>query len=153
MIEIRPFRPEDFDVLLDLANQAVPFAPEENAEWLAYRKAFDDSDRLRRHYIAEEGVRAVGYGCLEQQGDDPQTLRIYMVCSPANLRGEVGNQLFGRLIHDAEILGVKSLWARELQNDRPIADFFLSRGFNETRRFTIPDHPPMLIFESHLLKG
>jgi hypothetical protein len=33
-IEIRPFRQEDFDLLPDLSNQAMPFAPQENAEWL-----------------------------------------------------------------------------------------------------------------------
>jgi hypothetical protein len=33
-IEIRPFRQEDFDLLLHLSNQAMPFTPQENAEWL-----------------------------------------------------------------------------------------------------------------------
>ena len=66
MIAIRPFRQDDFDTLLDLANQAVPFAPSENAEWLEYRKAFDESNRLRRHYMATENGEPAGYGCLEQ---------------------------------------------------------------------------------------
>jgi N-acetylglutamate synthase-like GNAT family acetyltransferase len=150
LIKLRPFRPEDFDLLLDLANQAVPFAPQENIEWLAYRQAFDESIHLRRHYMAEENGQAVGYGCLEQQGENPQTLRIYVVCAPANIHGEVGDLLYARLILDARELGVERLWARELQEDTPIAEFFIGRGFVEIRRFAIPDYPPMLVFELEL---
>jgi hypothetical protein len=39
MIALRPFELSDFELLLDLANQAVPFAPRENAHWLAARKS------------------------------------------------------------------------------------------------------------------
>ncbi len=38
MIQLRPFSKDDFDLLLDLANQAVPFAPQENMDWLEARR-------------------------------------------------------------------------------------------------------------------
>ena len=46
MTYLRPFAPADWDTLLDLANTAVPFAPAENAEWLAYRRAFRETERF-----------------------------------------------------------------------------------------------------------
>ena len=149
MIEIRPFRQQDFGVLLDLAHQAAPFAPAENADWLEYRKAFDESKRLRCHYIATDANKAVGYGCLEQQGDAPQSLRIYVVCSPSNLCN-VGNLLYARLIQQTKELKATRLWARELQDDVPICEFFTGKGFVETRRFTLPDQAPMVVFQLDL---
>jgi hypothetical protein len=150
MIQIRPFQPEHFDLLLALADQAVPFAPDENAEWLAYRKAFDESTRLRRHYLAWEGEIPVGYGCLEQQGDDTQTLRIYVVCSPERLNGEVGDALYDRLKLDVEELNITKLWARELQADEPISQFFTGKGFEVTERVTPPNFAPVVVFEQEV---
>jgi GNAT superfamily N-acetyltransferase len=148
MIEIRSFRPEDFRLLLDLANQAVPFAAEANAEWLEYRQAFDESQRLRRHYIAEDHHHhPVGYGCLEQQGNDPKTLRIYVVCSPQHLQADIGAVLYARLLHDAKDIGATLLWARELQDDRPACRFFVRHGFVETQRVTPLNISPVVVFQ------
>lgn len=147
MTELRPFRHADWGVLLDLANQAVPFAPQENVEWLEHRKAFDVTKRIRRHYIAAKNETPVGYGCLEQQSDCPDSFRIYVVSSPANLRGEVGNLLYTQLLQDAKELRATNLWAREFEKDGPIREFFTSRGFTEVQRFTIPDKPPMVVFK------
>jgi N-acetylglutamate synthase-like GNAT family acetyltransferase len=146
MIELRPFQKEDWGVLLDLANLAVPFAPEDNEEWLEYRKAFDESVRNRRHYIATDGGIPVGYGCLEQQGDDPQQLRVFVVCSPESLPGEIGSRLYERLLKDAKELGATLLWAREFQQDAPIREFLTERGFVEVQRFTLPDQLPMVVY-------
>jgi N-acetylglutamate synthase-like GNAT family acetyltransferase len=153
MLDIRPFRQEDFAVLADLANQAAPFAPEENAVWLERRKAFDESKRIRRHYIATETNQPVGYGCLEQQDDDPTSLRIYVVCSPAQMHGEVGNRLYARLIENAIELGAATLWAREFQADVSIRAFFKAHGFVETRHFTLPASEPMVMFELDLRRN
>jgi hypothetical protein len=106
MIGLRPFVSNDFGLLLDLANQAVPFSPRENADWFAARKAFDESRMLRRHYIAYQvnDQAAVGYGCLEQQGETAESLRTYVVCRPDRLTGTVGETLFSQLLADATAL-------------------------------------------------
>jgi N-acetylglutamate synthase-like GNAT family acetyltransferase len=130
-MELRPFPRADWDVLHNLANQAVPFAPQENAEWLEHRKAFDESQRIRRHYIATRNETPVGYGCLEQQSDDPGWFRVYVVCSPAHLDGEAGNLLYAQLLQDAKELRATTLWAREFERDEPIREFFTSLGFDE----------------------
>ena len=147
MTTIRPFQPTDWDFLLDLANQAVPFAPKENAEWLGYRQAFDESTRIRRHYMAVSDGIPMGYGGLEQQDDDPKKLRMYTVCNPQNMRGEVGDQLCAQLFSDAKVLGARQLWAREYQADEHARDFFTRHGFVDAQRFTVPDQPPLVIYQ------
>ena len=146
MIDLQPFREEDWDTLLELANQAVPFAPHQNAEWLNYRKAFDESKFKRRHYIATDKARHIGYGCLEQQNDDPKGLRIFVVCHPDNLGKEVGAVLYDKLLQDAKEMGAEHLWAREYQADEPLRDFFLKHGFEEAKRFTLPNDEPMIVY-------
>lgn len=137
MIQIRPFATQDFTVLLDLANHAVPFATETNPEWLKYRQAFDDSKYIRRHYLALNGAAPIGYGALEQQSDDPHIFRIYVVCSPAHLQAEPGERLYATLVKDAVELQAIRLWAREFFEDQPIRHFFTSRGFVENEPFTV----------------
>jgi N-acetylglutamate synthase-like GNAT family acetyltransferase len=150
MLHIRPFHQQDWEILLELANQAVPFAPKENLEWLEYRKAFDESSHIRRHYIAQVDNRPIGYGCLEQQEDDLKSLRIYVVCNPAHLQDEVGEQLYLKLWEEAKQLGAIRLWAREFQNDEPIREFFTRQGFIETQRYTPPNFSPLSIFQLDL---
>lgn len=147
MIEIRPFEPEDFGVLLDLANQAVPFAPEANAEWLEYRRAFDETRRVRRHYLATDNCTPIGYGGLEQQDDDPTRLRVYVVSSPQRLASSVGDTLFKQLLKNANELGAKTLWARELLSDESARAFFTGHGFVETERRIVPNFAPVVVFQ------
>jgi N-acetylglutamate synthase-like GNAT family acetyltransferase len=150
MIEMRPFQEEDWKILLNLANQAVPFASQENAEWLEYRINFDESRRTRRHYIATNNKNPIGYGCLEQQSDDLLWLRVYVVCSPEILHSKVGKLLYEKLLQDARELGALHLWARELQEDEPIREFLAGCGFVEVQRFALPDQPPMVVYNLDL---
>lgn len=134
MIDIRPFHPTDWGVLLDLANQAVPFAPQENAEWLEYRKAFDESRRVRRHYLAVDSDRPVGY----------------VVASQAHLHGEVGARLYARSLQDTQELRTTHLWAREFHSDAHARAFFLSHGFAESEPFVPAGQKPIVVFNLHL---
>lgn len=146
MITIRSFQEDDFDMLLKLANQAVPFASEGNREWLEYRKSFDETENFRYHCMAEESGKSIGYGCLEQQSDDPNWLRIFVVCAPEKLSGEVGAKLFDQLLAKAKETSVGHLWAREYQKDHTAAKFFKERGFVEVNRFELPDELPMVVY-------
>ena len=149
MTKIRPFHPSDFGLLLELANQAVPFAPEGNQEWLEYRKSFDETRLFRYHCIAEENGEATGYGCLEQQSDDPAWLRIFVVCHPEKLGGKVGTRLFDHLLEKAKLTPATNLWAREYQRDQAAEQFFKEHGFEEVNRLELPDELPMVV---HTLK-
>lgn len=150
MIEIRPFQEEDWGMLLALANKAVPFAQQGNIAWLNNRKAFNERQRLRRHCIATMHTKPVGYGCVEQQSDDPAWLRVFVVCSPELLHREVGLRLYDHLLEEARALGAAHLWAQEYQADLATAHFFISRGFREVRRFTPPDELPMVAYQLDL---
>ena len=150
MLEIRPFQPEDWELLLPLANQAVPFAPVENAEWFDKRHEFDDVHRLRRHYLAWQDNQPAGYGGLEQQGDGLERLRAYVVAAPEHLSGAVGTELFVQLLTDAIQLGARTLWARELLADEVARAFFTSHGFVETQRASPPNFPTVVVFELNL---
>jgi N-acetylglutamate synthase-like GNAT family acetyltransferase len=150
MLEIRPFQPEDWDLLLPLANQAVPFAPAENAEWFDKRREFDAAHRMRRHYLAWQDDQPAGYGGLEQQDDGLERLRIYVVAAPENLAGAAGANLFAQLLADARELGARTLWARELLADEVARKFFTTHGFVETQRATPPNFPTVVVFELNL---
>lgn len=129
-----------------MANQAVPFAPDGNKEWLEYRKSFDANKLFRYHCIAEENGKATGYGCLEQQSDDPAWLRIFVVCHPEKPSGKVGSRLFDHLLEKAKITPATNLWAREYQRDQAAEKFFKERGFEEVNRFELPDDLPMVVY-------
>jgi N-acetylglutamate synthase-like GNAT family acetyltransferase len=150
MLEIRPFQPQDWDHLLDLANQAVPFAPTENAEWFKMRREFDDANRIRRHYLAWQDIQPVGYGGLEQQSEGLERLRAYVVAAPENQNGAVGARLLAQLLADARELGARALWARELLADEVARAFFTSHGFIETQRAAPPNFAPVVVFELNL---
>jgi N-acetylglutamate synthase-like GNAT family acetyltransferase len=147
MITLHAFSAEEFGALLDLANQRNPFTPQQKAEWSDVRKAFDEYKRLSRYYLAIESGRAVGYGCIEQQGDDPSWLRIYLVGSPSDMQGEMGEQLYAQLLQDAKELKVAGLWAYELQANEIAQAFFMARGFAETERSAPPGQPPMVVYQ------
>jgi len=117
-----------------LADQAVPFAQQENVEWLENRKAFEESKYKHCHFIARESGHPVGYGCLEQQSDDPKLLRIFVVCHPDNLVGEVGDLIYEKLLRDAMDMEAEHLWAHEYQAYNPIYSFFFRHGFIEAKR-------------------
>jgi N-acetylglutamate synthase-like GNAT family acetyltransferase len=152
MVEIRPFLQDDWAVLFDLANQAVPFAQQGNITWLNNRKAFDDTRRIRRHFIATKNGLPVGYSCIEQQSEDPAWLRIYVVCSPEYLNEAVGMRLYESVIQAAKELGAEHLWAQEYQADRSIGRFFTERGFDEVRRFAPPNELPMVVYQRDWVK-
>jgi N-acetylglutamate synthase-like GNAT family acetyltransferase len=146
MKEVRPFHLSDFGLLLELANQAVPFAPKGNKEWLEYHKSFGEAKFLRYHCIAEENGEATGYGCLEQQSDDPAWLRIIVVCHPTKPSGKVGARVFDHLLEKAKMTPATNLWAREYQRDRAAEKFFKEHGFEEVNRFELHDELPMVVY-------
>jgi N-acetylglutamate synthase-like GNAT family acetyltransferase len=136
--------------LLPLANQAVPFAPAENAEWFNKRREFDVAHRFRRHYLAWQNGQPAGYAGLEQQAESLERLRVYVVAAPENLNGAVGTRLFAQLLADARELGARTLWARELLADEVARAFITGQGFVETQRAAPPNFAPVVVFEINL---
>ena len=109
-----------------------------------------DRQNDRNTAVSTENDEPVGYGYLEQQGNDPASHYIYVLCSPSNIQSEVGSTLYARLLQDAKALGVRQLWARELQEDTPSCSFFAQQGFIETRRWTPPNYAPVMVLQLSL---
>ena len=147
---IRAAVEEDWNPLLDLAHDLVPFDREGNEEWLKLRRQFDTQNRTRRHYVAThpDDGRILGYGSIEQQDPDPQRFRLYLAVPP-DLRDQgLADLLYNRLLADLKELKAQTVWIREAISEWPppspekdLLDFFEQRGFVRDRliwRLTLP---------------
>ncbi len=132
---LHPFLDQESQAVLALANAAIPYDLEGNQRWLRLRRQVDEQRLLRRHYVVidDEARQLVGYGALEQQGPDPQRLRVYLLAYPGFLRRGVGIALYSRLTEDLEKLNVTSLWMQEYHQDSELLGFMHERGFVQTR--------------------
>ena len=132
-------RPNDSDwpAILRVANDALPNAPDGNAAWLEARQRFNDNTRRRRHYVAEGNGEIVGYGAVEEAS--PGRWRTFVVMSPEQLNGGIGDRMLRQLLADIHDLGGGVAWMREQADDRSLLAFVASWGFKETRRYTIDD--------------
>ena len=139
---IRTAVEQDWEPLLDLAHDIVPFDREGNEEWLKIRRQFDAKNRTRRHYVAThpDDGRILGYGCIEQQDPDPQRFRLYIVVPPDLLAQGLGDLLYNRLLADLKELKAQKVWIREAASQWPppapekdLLEFFEQRGFVRDR--------------------
>jgi len=131
----RPFD-GDYATLLALADAAAPFDPEGNRQWLRYRQQFDETRRVRRHYLGKDTAsgQAIAYGAVEQDADNPRHFRLFVLTDPARLHTGIGDQLIDRLFSDLQALGARTAWAREYSRDAQLLDFFRRHGFAVTQR-------------------
>ncbi len=133
-MDLRPVQDDDWPVILELANAALPWDADGNLEWLENRKQFSGR---RRHYVAEDAAtaQALGYGAIEE-GPAPDSFRIFIVMDPALLPTKTGALLYDRLVADLQALEASGVWAREFAADTDILSFFKEKGFEEQSRFT-----------------
>jgi N-acetylglutamate synthase-like GNAT family acetyltransferase len=130
---LRRAHDNDWPAIHELANTALPNAPDANAGWLAARQSFAGP---RGHYVAEGGGEVVAYGGIEDGGG--ARWRLFIVMGAQQLIGGLGDRMLDQLLHDASQLGASTLWMRE-QADDPLLAFMTDRGFVETKRFTVRD--------------
>ena len=131
-LSIRPCIDAELPSLLALADAAVPFDQDGNRRWLQARRAFDDTNALRRHYVVENAPGSIaGYGAIEQQDADPRRFRIYVV--PKRFGAGIEDLLFARLLGDLHELDAEVVWMREHHNDASLLAFARQQGFVETQ--------------------
>jgi len=133
---------QDWEPILQIANDMSPFDREGNELWLHVRRAFDVENRVRRHYAVNDPDtgQLAGYGSIEQQDADPKRFRMYVVATPEMLQKGVGDAIYGKLSDDLEELEATTVWIREAIRSWPVdypekylLDFFEERGFSHTR--------------------
>ncbi len=129
-----------------MADEALPSAADGNAAWLTNRRAFGDTGRPGRQYVAAEpDGRIVGYGAIEEDAEFGR-YRLFVVMSAERLDGGVGALLYERLYGNLVELGAHAVWMREQSDDRLVLAFATARGFRETQRF-IFDGVEMVVLE------
>lgn len=131
----------DWPHILRVANEAAPWAAEENRLWCANRRSFDPGAR-RRHYVAvDAGQQIIGYGAVEE-GPEPAHFRVFVVMSTPHLTDGIGDLVFNDLMRDIDELGGSVAWMREEARGDALIDFAERRGFRE---------PPSFAFEGRAI--
>jgi L-amino acid N-acyltransferase YncA len=128
-----PFDESRWQEVTALADAVVPFDTVGNREWTQNRRGFASSGRERRHHaVSDSAGRLVGYGAIEQQGDESDTYRLFIVPAADELWASVGSMLYDQLVVDASRLHAQRLVMREYSRDSALIAFFKERGFEET---------------------
>lgn len=138
-------------LLRSLSNYQVPQNPHGNEEWLRNRRAFDESERRRRHYVAVHTptYESVGYASLEQQAAGLPHYRMFLVFDPHRWAYEdLGDTMYQRLLLDAQDIGAKTLVLVEYANDLPFLNFLEKRGFVEVHHFLYDGFPVVRLEQS-----
>lgn len=133
---LRPFHIEDWKAVEEIVHATRPDDPHGVAAWVRTRREFDETARFRRHYtVVDEASGAVlGYGGLEQQGDNPKMLRIYTCETAPDAPPEVRSTLYERLRSEAMAAGATRLWARDYADETESLEFLRAQGFTDTHR-------------------
>jgi RNA polymerase sigma factor (sigma-70 family) len=133
---LRPFHIEDWKAVEEIAHATRPDDPHGVTAWMRTRREFDETARFRRHYtvVDETSGAVLGYGGLEQQGDDPKQLRIYACVTAPDAPPEVRDTLYERLLNEATAAGATRLWARDYADETEALDFLRAQGFADTHR-------------------
>jgi N-acetylglutamate synthase-like GNAT family acetyltransferase len=135
---LRPFGEEnveqDYALLHTLSNFQVPQDPKGNLEWQYNRRAYDESKRTRRHYIAHEQStgQPIAYAAIEQQENNSTVYRLFLVFNPDEWTfSEIGTFLYQHLLRDARAMGATSLVLVEYADDFRFLKFLSEHGFIE----------------------
>lgn len=142
----------DWSAILTLAQHSV--AAVEGAgdqeEWLGNRMHFDASRGVQRHFVAEHSGRIAGYASLESgSGSSPSSYRIFVVTQPANYDA-LGEVLYERLCRELAALRATEAWMVEYASDSVVVPFARARGFEEVRRFRLPEGLEAVVLSKQL---
>ena len=141
MIKIRYPEETDWITIARLADESVTHvsgAPSQG-DWVQLRRQFEG---VRRHCIAENEGRVVGYGCIEK-GNNNHTdeFRLFLVLRWLDKDStRIAVELLKRLRQDEKQLGIEYLWVREYAEDRPFIEFLLSCDFEVTKEYEFGGH-------------
>ena len=78
----------------------------------------------------------IGYGSVEESGDDPSWFRMLVCLANDRLADPVSDDLHAKLWCDLHDLGASGAWAREWATLTEVADYFVRLGYAETRRYS-----------------
>ncbi len=135
----RSTKPEDWPVVLTIANQSIAGVPGAGSqdEWLENRRCFASTGGVQRHFVARgaESDRLLAFGSVESDPKaSPSGFRIFVVTAPSELLS-VGSQVLEHALTQLRELGAQQAWFIEYAADTSLLSFAQARGFDEVRRF------------------
>jgi RNA polymerase sigma factor (sigma-70 family) len=132
---LRPFVEKDWESLSASTSEAGRGDAEGKELWLRDRRGFNETDYVRRHYVAEhEGTgQLLGYGSVEQTVYLPR-YRLILVVEPQWVRRGVGRLLLDRLVCDLREVGAVTVTYRGYESSDEIQCLLKESGFTETAR-------------------
>ena len=98
----------------------------------------------------EEDGEVIGYGAVEEAGDDPGWFRIFVVLPNERLQTPVAEQLHDRLWSDPASFSAAGAWFREDAKLEEVIQFFEAHGYEETRRYSAGG-PMMVVMKKPIL--
>ncbi len=138
-VELREPSETDWPAILDLANRSVRDVAGAGSQedWLENRLR---GAPIRRHFVAVEQSRIVGYAGLESQFDQVEGgFRLFVVTESERL-ADIGVLLHRRLHDLLRELSAVEAWLIEYAADERLLRFLSGLGFSEVRRFRLePD--------------
>jgi hypothetical protein len=133
-MNIRPLEPQDWKQVTWLASNEVQEGDHSlfGAVWA--RNRMDFSGR-RVHAVVESEGRVVAYCSLEH--DSADVWRGFIVLDWSAEDTAVRESAFSELEKFAREKSARSVWMREIAEDKALLDFVKSKGFNITRAYRL----------------
>ena len=105
-----------------------------NDLWLRGRQNFDETNYVRRQYVAEnEEGQMLAFGSIEQTIYLPK-YQLFIVADPKWLKSGVGDLLLDQLTNDLKESNAVTVYCREYASQTQLLEFLNERGFEEVDR-------------------
>ena len=132
---LRPMRDRDWSLFKSMASAREKSDVPGNELWLNRRQNFDETQYVRRQYVAEDAnsKQILGFGSIEQTIYLPR-YRLFLVTDPRWLRRGVGDLLLERLTTDLRAANAVTVSCREYASQIELLKFLADRGFKEVDR-------------------
>jgi GNAT superfamily N-acetyltransferase len=133
--QIRDFRPEDYEVVVDLVNRSFPEYPDTVEEWKHW-DAHRNKDMKFRRFVAELDGEVVGVGSYNQWEGmfHPQKFGVEITVDPDRREKGVGSALFEHIGAALKPFDPITYWTEAREDHAHSRRFVEKRGYVEVMR-------------------
>jgi N-acetylglutamate synthase-like GNAT family acetyltransferase len=157
MIEIRPYRPEDREGLIELVSPiqreefGVPITPQEQPDLIAVEDFFGRG--ASRFWVAVDGPKVVGAIGLLDVGEGVGVVRKMFVAAPYRGPGTgLAQQLFDALLGRARERGLASLYLGSTAAMHAAHRFYEKNGFEAVEPEALPASFPRVHVDTRFFR-
>ena len=140
--QLRPIRDADWPAILELANESVAHVPGAGSQetWHDNRRHFDSKTGIQHQFVAEDPQSGAVLGYAAVESNLPGEFRLFLVMLPGYL-DSLAELLYERCVELLREHDVRRVWFTEYGADEPLLSFARAHGFEEARRFSLPNGP------------